>query len=55
MNARYPHGVGKVGARDHTKSGDPVTNFKRNNRSTPRTRGSTATKTAWPARSTESS
>jgi excalibur calcium-binding domain-containing protein len=29
LNARYPHGVGKVGARDITKSGDPVTNFKR--------------------------
>jgi hypothetical protein len=29
-NRRYPHGVGKVGARDHT-SGTPVTNFKRSN------------------------
>jgi hypothetical protein len=31
LNKRYPHGVGKVGARDRT-SGDPVTNFKRSNR-----------------------
>lgn len=30
LNKRYPHGVGKVGARDHT-SGTPVTNFKRSN------------------------
>ena len=30
VNARFPHGVGKVGARDHT-SGGPVTNFKRSN------------------------
>jgi Excalibur calcium-binding domain len=29
LNARYPHGVGKVGARDKT-TGKPVTNFKRN-------------------------
>jgi hypothetical protein len=28
VNAKYPHGVGRAGARDHT-SGDPVTNFKR--------------------------
>jgi hypothetical protein len=28
LNKRYPHGVGKVGARDHT-SGTPVTTFKR--------------------------
>jgi excalibur calcium-binding domain-containing protein len=25
---RYPHGIGKLGARDRT-SGDPVTNFRR--------------------------
>jgi hypothetical protein len=31
FNKRYPHGVGKVGARDHT-SGEPVTNFKRSTR-----------------------
>ena len=31
LNARYRHGVGKVGARDRTKSGDPVMNFKRSN------------------------
>jgi hypothetical protein len=30
LNRRYPHGVGRVGARDHT-SGTPVTTFKRNN------------------------
>jgi Excalibur calcium-binding domain len=28
MNKGYPHGVGKVGARDKT-SGTPVTTFKR--------------------------
>jgi hypothetical protein len=28
LNKKYPHGLGKIGARDHT-SGDPVTNFKR--------------------------
>jgi hypothetical protein len=32
LNARYPHGVGRVGAHDHTSSGNPVTNFTRNNR-----------------------
>jgi Excalibur calcium-binding domain len=31
LNKRYPHGIGKVGARDHT-SGTPVTNFKRSTR-----------------------
>jgi hypothetical protein len=33
FNKKYPHGVGKVGARDMTKSktADPVTNFKRSN------------------------
>jgi hypothetical protein len=31
LNRKYPHGVGKIGARDRT-SGDPVTNFKRSNR-----------------------
>ncbi len=29
FNKRYPHGVGKANARDRTKSGDPVTTFKR--------------------------
>lgn len=29
LNARYPHGVGLPGARDHT-SGVPVTTFTRN-------------------------
>jgi Excalibur calcium-binding domain len=29
VNMRYPHGVGKRFAHDRTKSGDPVTNFKR--------------------------
>jgi Excalibur calcium-binding domain len=31
LNARYPHGVGLVGARDKT-TGEPVTTFKRSNR-----------------------
>jgi Excalibur calcium-binding domain len=31
LNKVYPHGVGRVGARDRT-SGTPVTNFKRSNR-----------------------
>ncbi len=31
LHKRYPHGVGKVGARDHT-SGTPVTTFRRSNR-----------------------
>jgi hypothetical protein len=31
LNKRYPHGVGRVGARDHTASGNPVTNFRRSN------------------------
>lgn len=31
LNARYPHGVGKVGARDHSSSGNPVTSFTRSN------------------------
>jgi Excalibur calcium-binding domain len=30
LNAKYPHGVGRVGARDKT-SGTPVTTFKRSN------------------------
>ena len=30
LNKRYPHGVGKVNARDRT-SGEPVTNFRRSN------------------------
>lgn len=29
LNTKYPHGVGKVGARDKTTSGDSVTTFKR--------------------------
>jgi len=28
LNKKYPHGVGRAGARDKT-SGDPVTNFRR--------------------------
>jgi Excalibur calcium-binding domain len=28
MNKKFPHGLGRLGARDHT-SGTPVTNFKR--------------------------
>jgi hypothetical protein len=31
LNKKYPHGLGKVGARDRT-SGTPVTNFKRSTR-----------------------
>ncbi|MGH8860453.1 MAG: excalibur calcium-binding domain-containing protein [Jatrophihabitantaceae bacterium] len=31
MHHRYPHGVGRLHARDHT-SGTPVTTFFRNNR-----------------------
>jgi hypothetical protein len=31
MHVKYRHGIGKVGAHDHT-SGVPVTNFYRNNR-----------------------
>jgi Excalibur calcium-binding domain len=31
FNKKYPHGVGKLTARDKT-SGDPVTNFKRSTR-----------------------
>ena len=31
LNKKYPHGVGKAGARDKTSS-DPVTNFKRSTR-----------------------
>ena len=31
LHKRYPHGVGRWGARDHT-SGTPVTNFKRSTR-----------------------
>jgi Excalibur calcium-binding domain len=31
LNRKYPHGVGKVGARDRT-SGVPVVTFKRSNR-----------------------
>jgi hypothetical protein len=31
VNKKYPHGVGKVGARDKT-AGVPVTTFKRSNR-----------------------
>jgi Excalibur calcium-binding domain len=30
VNKRYPHGVGRVGARDRT-SGTPVTTFRRSN------------------------
>ena len=32
LNRVYRHGVGRYGARDHTRSGDPVTNFRRSNR-----------------------
>jgi excalibur calcium-binding domain-containing protein len=29
LNKTYPHGIGRAGARDKTKSGHPVTTFKR--------------------------
>ena len=32
VNKRFPHGVGRYGAHDKTKSGDPVRNFRRSNR-----------------------
>jgi hypothetical protein len=33
FNRKYPHGVGRVGARDKVRPGnEPVTNFKRSNR-----------------------
>jgi Excalibur calcium-binding domain len=32
LNKRYPHGIGKVGARDRTSGEAPVTNFKRSTR-----------------------
>jgi excalibur calcium-binding domain-containing protein len=32
LNIRYPHGVGRVGAHDHTSTGHPVGNFTRNTR-----------------------
>lgn len=31
LNKRYPHGLGRLGARDKT-SGEPVTSFKRSTR-----------------------
>jgi hypothetical protein len=31
FNKRYRHGVGRIGARDRTRSGDPVRNFLRSN------------------------
>jgi hypothetical protein len=32
LNKLYPHGVGKLKARDRSASGEPVTNFKRSTR-----------------------
>jgi Excalibur calcium-binding domain len=32
LNKKYPHGIGKLGARDRTSGDDPVTNFKRSTR-----------------------
>jgi hypothetical protein len=53
LNRRYLHGVARLGARDRTKSGDPVTNFKRSN-VLYRLKGfSTVTRTTSPARSNE--
>jgi hypothetical protein len=31
LNKRYPHGLGRVGAKDKT-TGEPVTNFKHSNK-----------------------
>jgi hypothetical protein len=31
LNKRWPHGVGRWGARDHTSGSPPVTTFKRSN------------------------
>jgi Ni/Co efflux regulator RcnB len=39
LNRLYPHGVGRYGARDHTSSGNPVTNFRRSTRLYLRNRG----------------
>jgi hypothetical protein len=57
VNRVYPHGVGRIGAHDITRSSDPVTNFKRSTRlSRCTTTGvSTATTTASPAKSTKNS
>jgi hypothetical protein len=32
LNKKFPHGVGRVDARDHVTSGTPVTNFKHSNK-----------------------
>ena len=32
LNKKYPHGIGKLRARDHTSGTQPVTNFKRSTR-----------------------
>jgi Excalibur calcium-binding domain len=32
LNQKYPHGLGKVGARDHTTGTPPVTTFHRSTR-----------------------
>jgi hypothetical protein len=32
LNRVYPHGVGRIHARDHVSSGSPVTNFRHSNR-----------------------
>ena len=53
LNKKYPHGLGRVGARDHT-SGTPVTNFKRSTKLYKlcrTTEVSIATRTGSPARS----
>jgi hypothetical protein len=39
LNRVYPHGVGRYGARDHTRTGNPVTNFRRSTRLYLRNRG----------------
>jgi hypothetical protein len=60
VHRRYPHGVGKLGARDHVAAGaEPVTSFKRSTRlynlAMRYNLGSTATTTESPARSCEAS
>ena len=52
LNRVYPHGVGRVGARDKT-SGTPVRSFKRSNLLYRQNRRVTATKTESPARRRE--
>jgi hypothetical protein len=59
FNAKYPHGVGRVGARDKVRPGnEPVTTFKRSNaifaKAMSYNPGSIATRTKSPARRSSS-